>query len=484
MSFNSITYGVFFLIVFFLYWFLFNRNVKFRNAFLLIVSYIFYGWWDWRFLILIFISSITDFLLGLKMNQKDLSAIKRKHLLYVSIGVNLGILGFFKYYNFFVESFTDAFAGFGINLNMTTLGIILPVGISFYTFQTLSYTIDVYRKKMQPTNDLIAFLAFVSFFPQLVAGPIERAHRLLPQFQERKQFNYKRGADGLRQILWGLVKKIVVADNCSVIVDSIFNDYTNVSGGFLIVGVILFLIQLYCDFSGYSDIAIGSARLLGFDLMKNFDYPFFARNFSESWRKWHISLSSWFRDYVFIPFLRKNYSKYNRILSSLLVFSLVGLWHGASWNFVVWGFIQGLLLIPYVFFKGRLLFKKSRVNQKYFVNKIEITIRIIFTFLMFSFTCFLFRAQSLHESWMHIRHLNFDFSKYLSNKDIPDLSQIFIFIAAMLCIEWFQQKQNHGLDFDRLKLPMPVRWGIYLSLTVLILIYGGPEHQQFFYFQF
>ncbi len=281
MSFNSITYGVFFLIVFFLYWFLFNRNVKLRNTFLLIVSYIFYGWWDWRFLILIFISSITDFLVGLGMNQKDLSAIKRKQLLYISIVVNLGILGFFKYYNFFVESFTDAFAGFGINLNMTTLGIILPVGISFYTFQTLSYTIDIYRKKMQPTNDLIAFLAFVSFFPQLVAGPIERAHRLLPQFQERKQFNYERAADGSRQILWGLVKKIVVADNCSIIVDSIFNDYTNVSGGFLIVGVILFIIQIYCDFSGYSDIAIGSARILGFDLMKNFDYPFFARNFSE-----------------------------------------------------------------------------------------------------------------------------------------------------------------------------------------------------------
>jgi len=346
MSFNSITYGFFLLFVFLLYWFVFNRNVNLRNAFVLIASYIFYGWWDWRFLILIFISSITDYLVGRGMFQQR-SLMKRKLLLLTSLFVNLGILGFFKYYNFFVQNFVDGFASFGINLNVTTLQIVLPIGISFYTFQTLSYTIDVYRNKMQPTGDLVAFLAFVSFFPQLVAGPIERAHRLLPQFCKLHQFNYEKAVDGLRQILWGLFKKIVIADNCSIIVDAIFNNYADVSGGYLILGAILFAFQVYCDFSGYSDIAIGSARLIGFDLMKNFNYPFFARNISEFWRRWHISLSSWFKDYVYVPLIQKKYTRTNRMLCILLVFSLVGcgtvpvgiMWSGASFR----AFILSLL---------------------------------------------------------------------------------------------------------------------------------------------
>ena len=297
MLFNSIEFAIFLPIVFIGYWLVFNKNLKVQNLFIVAASYLFYGWWDWRFLSLIIFSSFVDYIIGLQLSKTE-KHVKRKILLLTSIFVNLGFLGFFKYYNFFTESFSQAFTLLGKPFEVSRLNIILPVGISFYTFQTLSYSIDVYRKKLEPTNDLISFFAFVSFFPQLVAGPIERAANLLPQFYKKRKFEYDKAADGMRQILWGLFKKVVIADNAATYVNDIFSNYANYSGTTLVLAAVFFAFQIYGDFSGYSDIAIGTARLFGFNLMKNFAFPYFSRDIAEFWRRWHISLSSWFKDYL------------------------------------------------------------------------------------------------------------------------------------------------------------------------------------------
>ena len=300
MLFNSIDFAVFLPIVFFLYWIIGSKNIKTQNLLLFVVSYVFYGWWDWRFLSLIFFSTLVDYSIGsgLKTNTNQ---SQRKILLWVSILVNLGFLGFFKYYNFFLDNFISAFTFFGGSFTASSLQIILPVGISFYTFQTLSYSIDVYKRKLEPTRDFIAFGAFVSFFPQLVAGPIERATNLLPQFYKKRRFNYSNAVNGLKQILWGFFKKVVIADNCAEFANQIFNNSADYSGSSLLVGALFFTFQIYGDFSGYSDIAIGTSRLFGFNLMKNFAFPYFSRDIAEFWRRWHISLSTWFRDYLYIP---------------------------------------------------------------------------------------------------------------------------------------------------------------------------------------
>jgi D-alanyl-lipoteichoic acid acyltransferase DltB (MBOAT superfamily) len=300
MLFNSLDFAIFLPVVFLLYWFVFQKKIKAQNALVALASYVFYGWWDWRFLSLIIFSSVIDYFIGLQLEniKKDRY---RSLLLWTSIFVNLGLLGFFKYFNFFIDNFLDAFSFFGYQIPNTSLNIILPVGISFYTFQTLSYTIDVYRKQLKPTKDFVAFTAFVSFFPQLVAGPIERASNLLPQFYKKRKFDYSIAVDGMRQILWGLFKKIVIADNCAKYANEIFNNSGNYSGTTLLLGALFFTFQIYGDFSGYSDIAIGTSRLFGFKLMKNFAFPYFSRDIAEFWRRWHISLSSWFRDYLYIP---------------------------------------------------------------------------------------------------------------------------------------------------------------------------------------
>ena len=300
MLFNSIDFAIFLPIVFILYWFVTNKNLKLQNLLIVISSYIFYGWWDWRFLSLILFSTILDYSIGISLS-KQVNQNKRKMLLWISILMNLGFLGFFKYYNFFLANFMTAFSFFGTEINANSLNIILPVGISFYTFQTLSYTIDVYKRQLETTKDFIAFSAFVSFFPQLVAGPIERATNLLPQFYTKRYFDYSKTVDGMRQILWGLFKKIVIADNCAQYANIIFNNSSEYSGSTLVLGAIFFTFQIYGDFSGYSDIAIGTSRLFGFNLKQNFAFPYFSRDIAEFWRRWHISLSSWFRDYLYIP---------------------------------------------------------------------------------------------------------------------------------------------------------------------------------------
>ncbi|SVC13370.1 uncharacterized protein METZ01_LOCUS266224, partial [marine metagenome] len=345
MLFNSLDFAIFLPIIFILYWFVINKNLKLQNLLIVIASYFFYGWWDWRFLSLILFSTIVDYSVGLKLNKEE-NLFKRKILLWTSIIVNLGFLGFFKYYNFFIDNFTAAFSFLGIEINSNSLNIILPVGISFYTFQTLSYTIDVYKKKFNSTKDFIAFAAFVGFFPQLVAGPIERATNLLPQFCKKRKFIYDQAVDGLKQILWGLFKKIVIADNCALIANEIFNNSVNYSGSTLILGALFFAFQIYGDFSGYSDIAIGTARLFGFNLMQNFAFPYFSRDIAEFWRRWHISLSSWFRDYLYIPLGGSKGSKWRQIRNVFAIFIISGFWHGANWTFIIWGLLNAIYFLP------------------------------------------------------------------------------------------------------------------------------------------
>ncbi len=355
MLFNSIDFAIFLPVVFFLYWFVTNHNLKLQNALLVVASYIFYGWWDWTFLSLIAFSSFVDYFVGIGLSKTDNSR-KRKILLLISILVNLGFLGFFKYCNFFLDNFVEAFSFFGQSINVQGLNIVLPVGISFYTFQTLSYSIDVYRRKLEPTKDVVAFFAFVSFFPQLVAGPIERATNLLPQFYIERKFEYDKAVDGMRQILWGLFKKMVIADNCAYYATDIFTNYQDYPGSTLLLGVFFFAFQIYGDFSGYSDIAIGTSRLFGFNLMKNFAFPYFSRDIAEFWRRWHISLSTWFRDYVYIPLGGSRGGKWMNIRNIFVIFIVSGFWHGANWTFIIWGALNALYFLPLM------LLSKNRIN--------------------------------------------------------------------------------------------------------------------------
>ena len=355
MFFNSIDFAIFLPIVFFLYWFVVNKNLKLQNFLIVVASYLFYGWWDWRFLSLIVFSTLIDYSVGVRLSKEE-NISKRKILLWISIIVNLGFLGFFKYYNFFLDNFITAFSFFGTSINVQGLNIILPVGISFYTFQTLSYTIDVYKRKLEPTKDFIAFASFVSFFPQLVAGPIERATNLLPQFYKKRNFEYDKAVDGLRQILWGLFKKMVVADNSAKIANEIFNNSADYSGSTLVLGAIFFTFQIYGDFSGYSDIAIGTSRLFGFNLKQNFAFPYFSRDIAEFWRRWHISLSTWFRDYLYIPLGGSRGGTWMKVRNTFIIFIVSGFWHGANWTFIVWGVLNALYFLPL------LLLNKNRTN--------------------------------------------------------------------------------------------------------------------------
>ena len=394
MAFNSLVFTVFLLIVFSFYWSLPRNSLGIRNAFLLIASYIFYGWWDWHFLGLIALNSTVDYVLGLALYQTE-SKGKRKFLLGISLTTNLGILGFFKYYDFFIDSAMGVLQAIGFQANFHTLAIILPVGISFYTFQTLSYTIDIYRGKIVPTQNAIAYFAFVSFFPQLVAGPIERASHLLPQFLQPKDFNLDKAKDGLRQILWGLFKKTVIADNLAPYVDKIYSNYEVYPGPMLLLGTVYFAVQIYCDFSGYSDMAIGTARLFGFDLKRNFAYPYFSRDIGEFWRRWHISLSTWFRDYVYIP-LGGNRTKttLQHFSNLMLTFTISGFWHGANWTFVIWGFLNGLYYLPPVLLRGPHKHQTEVVALgRFWPTPLEF-LQICRTFILISFAWIFFRATS------------------------------------------------------------------------------------------
>ncbi|SEM18571.1 D-alanyl-lipoteichoic acid acyltransferase DltB, MBOAT superfamily [Aquimarina amphilecti] len=473
MQFNTIDFALFFPIVFVLYWFVFNSSKKVQNVFLLAVSYLFYSFWDWRFLSLIFLSSMIDFLVARQLETT--SSVKRKILLGVSLFFNLGVLFVFKYFNFFIETFAEVFLLFGTPISYSSLQFILPVGISFYTFQTLSYTIDVYRERIRPTNDIISFFAFVSFFPQLVAGPIERASNLLPQFQKSRYFKYSRSIDGLRLILGGLFKKMVIADNCAIIVNRLFEDYTEYSGSTLFCGAIFFGFQIYGDFSGYSDIAIGSARLLGFDLKKNFSFPYLSKNLIEFWRRWHISLSTWFRDYVYIALGGNRVSKPRLVFNILVVFLLSGLWHGANLTFIFWGLIHGIILIFTVFINNETKFEVFLQNQ----NSIVVDfLRMSITFFIVTIAWVFFRADSITEAFGYLERI---FSSTLFS--IPQGNKLFlILLIGYLGIEWFQKKREHLLDIQYIS-SKSIRYLIYY-VTVFVVFYYAGDLQTFIYFQF
>ena len=475
MLFNSIQFALFLPVVFAAYWLIGRRNIRLQNLFLLVASYYFYGCWSWKFLLLIVVSSVVDFVVGWLMHDTE-KPLHRKLLLAASLATNLGILGFFKYYNFFIESFVELFTGMGIALNPFTLQIVLPVGISFYTFQTLSYTIDIYRRQLEPTRDPISFFAFVSFFPQLVAGPIERAASLLPQFERERTFNEATATEGMRQILWGLFKKMVIADNLAPVVDQIFANYSELSGSVLVLGILYFAIQIYCDFSGYSDIAIGTAKLFGFRLMTNFSFPYFSRDIGEFWRRWHISLSTWFRDYVYIPLGGSRASKGRQFFNIFVTFAVSGFWHGANWTFIAWGVLHGLFYLPFIFL-GRKKYGNIAAENRLLPSLREAgAIAATFALVLLAWT--FFRAPSVTDAFLYISGI-FDASLF----SLPSEYRFpVVYVAGILGFEWLQRHKVFALDIASWHVVL--RWGMYLLLVYLILFLGTGKPQSFIYFQF
>ncbi|MDD3320185.1 MAG: MBOAT family protein [Paludibacter sp.] len=480
MLFNSFDFAVFLPLVYLLYWFIFNKkDIKLRNLFLLTVSYIFYGFWDWRFLSLILISSLMDYFLALEIfKTPDENKKRRKTLLILSLALNLGFLGFFKYYNFFVGSFVDTFAIFGTKFDYIPLKIILPVGISFYTFQSLSYTLDVYLKKMEPTHKLINFLAFVSFFPQLVAGPIERAKNLLPQFDDRKTFDYHSTRTGLLLIVFGLFKKIMIADRVAIFVNQAYGNINDAKGISLLMAVVFFAFQLYLDFSAYSDIAIGTARIFGFKLTTNFRRPYLASSFSDFWKRWHITLSSWFQDYIYIP-LGGNRKGVNRtVINTLIVFVLSGLWHGASWNFVVWGTLNGLFLI---IFDRIFKLRNSKGLKRIFAA--------VFVTLSWTLSLIFFRAQTFADAILVFQNIGFSNVENLYNFGLNSLEYKFVIylILGMMFYEFFAEKLGEKLLERFYSTKTIFRWSLYFALVLCIIFlgsYGSANDNSFIYFQF
>tara|TARA_B100001109_G_C18856991_1_gene472171 strand:- start:152 stop:1582 length:1431 start_codon:yes stop_codon:yes gene_type:complete len=476
MIFNSIEFFIFLPLVFMVYWLIPSSQYRKQNVVILLASYVFYGWWDWRFLSLIMLSSALDYGIGIALAKKQ-DKRQRKYLLALSCLVNIGLLAYFKYYNFFLDSFIDAFRFFGNQIEFDRLKVILPVGISFYTFQTLSYSIDVYKRKIEPSKDAVSFFAFVSFFPQLVAGPIERASNLLPQFNVKRKFDLSASVDGMRQILWGFFKKIVIADNCAVLVNDIFAHHQDYSGSTLAIGAILFAFQIYGDFSGYSDIAIGTARLFGFQLMKNFAFPYFSRDIAEFWRRWHISLSTWFRDYVYIPLGGSRLSKSKTVRNTMIIFLVSGFWHGANWTFVFWGFFHALLFMPL------LLTAKNRNHIKEVESSIpsfRMVLSILRTFLLVSLAWVFFRAEHVSDALYIIRKIFTDIWQPISI-DMPMFLWPMIF--AFLLWEWIHRTKEHGLQFAVFKKSRGLRWLIYYSIILAIVLLGNHS-ESFIYFQF
>ena len=472
MLFNSVQFLLFLPLVFVLYWIISSRQSNFQNTLLLVSSYVFYGWWDWRFLLLIAISTIVDYYCGLKISEGSINnRFNRKAFLYLSCIVNLGILGFFKYYNFFIDSWIQLFSNFGYNFeNSWSLKVILPVGISFYTFQTLSYTIDVYRNNIKAEKNLLNFATFVAFFPQLVAGPIERARNLLPQIQSSREFSYPKAVSGLRLILWGFFKKIVIADSLAPLVDVIFADSQMLSGGVLVLGLIYFAFQIYCDFSGYSDIAIGTAKLFGIDLMVNFRFPYFASSIRNFWRRWHISLSTWFRDYIYIPLGGSHGSKFKIMRNLFVVFLLSGLWHGANLTFLAWGFVHAILFIP-AFIVNR------REESSGIQGKISNVLTGGFTFAFVTLAWAFFRSPDIDFALSYLHQIFTEFAIPTSHRS--GMEEVLIIVIC----DFLLRKDSgylHILDH----LIKPVRWISYLIIGLWIMSVFNTYEAPFIYFQF
>jgi D-alanyl-lipoteichoic acid acyltransferase DltB (MBOAT superfamily) len=487
--FNSIEFAFFLLIVFLIYWQL-KSSGRIQNLLLLAASYVFYGWWDWRFLILLASISTFNYLIGIKI-ETGRGDWHKKFYLIVGLVINLGVLGFFKYFNFFINGFIDLVALFGYQIQGVAIKVVLPLGISFYTFLSISYILDIYKDQISAERDYPDLLLALSFFPIILAGPIQRPSSLLPQIKSARKFEYTHAVDGMRQILWGLFVKIVIADNISPFVDQVFSNYPTLNGSTLFVGALFYTIQIYADFSGYSHIAIGTASLLGFRLMQNFKTPYYARDIVDFWKRWHISLTTWFRDYLFLPvsfsiswriktdkvlLIRTDLFIY--IIASLLTWFLTGLWHGANYTFLIWGLLHGLMLILY-----RIQAKpRKRILKKLKITNDNIWLLItegLLTFFFIVITWVIFRSESVHASFAYIQRM-LSSSLFTSPGDLP-LKEI-VFAMLFLLAEFVKRHKSHPLQFNASD-GLLIRWGIYVCLVVVILFFGGSA-RQFIYFQF
>jgi alginate O-acetyltransferase complex protein AlgI len=476
MAFDSINFFLFFSPFFFCYWFLFNRNLRAQNLLILLGSYLFYGFISWKFLLLLICISLFNFILAHYID-KARSEKKKEYLAFLAIFQCVGTLIAFKYLNFFISSIRELFLVFGLDLNVNTLNIILPIGISFYTFKIIAYIIDIKNEKIKPVRDWLIFFNYTSFFPTLLAGPIDKPNSLISQLSTKRTFDGTKAKDGMRQILWGLFKKIVIANNCGMYVDQIFKDYESYHWSYLLLAMFLYVIQLYSDFSGYSDIAIGTSRLLGFDIARNFNYPLFAKNIADFWRRWHISLTSWMTEYVYMPltFVFRKYKKNGVILAIIINFTLVGLWHGSNWKFPLFGVIQGCLFIPLIW--------NDKLGKPRTKSKISNTVNTVFTFLLIMLTFVLLRSEDTVSAINFYRHLFSLVSVPGPKIGVSSLLIMLFFIAMMLIIEWLNKTQLHGLSLKKVH-QYYFRWMIYVSLIILIGIYGGFSDEKFIYLKF
>lgn len=478
MLFNSVEFAVFLPIIFLLYWFGTKGNLRLQNILLLLSSYYFYACWDSRFLYLLVFSTVLDYFTGLKMFDAKTQAMK-KFWFWFSISINLGFLGVFKYFNFFADSLAEALSLVGFQADFWTLQVILPVGISFYTFHGLSYVIDIYKGRIKPERNFIEYSVFVSFFPLLVAGPIERATHLLPQIQRKREFNYNNAVDGLKQILWGIFKKVVIADNCATYANMVFNDSAEYSGSTHIVAAIFFAFQIYGDFSGYSDIALGTARLFGIDLLRNFAFPYFSRDIAEFWRRWHISLSTWFRDYLYIPLGGSKGGNWMRVRNTFVIFLVSGFWHGANWTFIMWGFLNALFILPSI------LFSTNRNNldivaQGRILPNFREILGMVATFSLTVFAWIFFRSDNLTKAFQYIGEM---FSASVFSKPQGITNSTVWLLITFIVIEWLGREEQYAIAKTGLRWPMVARWAFYYAIVIAIFEFRGIS-QQFIYFQF
>ena len=481
MDFNSTSFLSFFILFFFLYWFVCSKNVKNQNLILLLGSYVFYAWADWRFLSFLIGISALNYLLGIYIEKGNKY---KRLLLYIGLLQGIGCLVFFKYFNFFITSFNDLFHSLGMNSNLQTLNIIIPLGISFFTFRTISYILDVDKGNVKATKDWVVFFNYVSFFPSVLSGPIDKAKLFVPQLEKKRDFYYNQAVNGMCQILWGIFKKVVIADNCATITTQVFDNYQSLPGSSLLLGAFLYAIQVYADFSGYSDMAIGIARLIGFNVTKNFDFPFFAQNIAEFWRKWHISLTSWLIEYVFTPLsiAFRDYGKLGLIFAILINFTIVGIWHGARWTYILYGFVHGVYFIPLIL-SGTMNKKKKIAKGKLFPSIPEF-MYMLGTFTLIMMTFILFRSENFHHAYcFYLRLCSFSvFSIPVMLNGQTVLITLF-FTTVMFLLEWLHREKEHGLQIDTIKKPL-LRWSIYYALIFSIIIFGVTTTNQFIYFKF
>lgn len=477
MLFNSIEFMFFLPIVYLLYWFVTNKKLSLQNILLLVSSYIFYACWDWRFLFLLMFSTFLDYFCGIRID-KEQNQFKRKLWLFLCVGINVGFLGFFKYYNFFIDNFVLLIESFGFQAHISSLQIILPVGISFYTFHGLSYVIDIYKRKISSEKNFVEYSLFVSYFPLLVAGPIERATHLLPQIKKPRFFNREQSVSGLKQILWGFFKKVVIADNCAFFVNQIFDNSAEQNGSTLFLGAVLFAFQIYGDFSGYSDIAIGTSKLFGIDLLKNFNFPYFSRDISEFWRRWHISLSSWFRDYLYIPLGGSRGGTWMKVRNTFIIFIVSGFWHGANWTFIVWGALNAIFMMPAMISATNRHYLDVVAQGKIFPTMKEI-LQLSSTFILTVFAWIFFRAENLNHALNYIKGI---FTKSFFSIPEFELKTMGILITFFMVVEWFGREQDYAID--KFFLNKKYLRYTFFYLIIILVFWFGTDKQQFIYFQF